>query len=324
MNQEVSVQASRQGSARRPQSPAVDEGERARVCTAIRAALLAARNSDGGWPYVPGRRSRIEPTCWALLALARAAEREVQADVLHRWRKQDGWLVDVPRVPPNHAFNALAALIVEQSPASRPLADAIATQVIAAKGVQVRQGSEMRQDNSLQAWSWIDGTFSWVEPTAWCLILLKQRRARGADAGTAAQERIAVGERMLLDRVCREGGWNYGNSNVYGQDLWPYVPTTAVALLAMQDRRDAPAVQRSLRLLADKSRSELSMAALAISAICLRVLQEDSSEVEQDLVAHASQAVQDDRSDANRVGLAMALYALAVSTRPMELLELAG
>ena len=38
----------------------------------------------------------------------------------------------------------------------------------------------MRQDGSLQAWSWVDGTFSWVEPTAWCLLLLKKWRLQAA------------------------------------------------------------------------------------------------------------------------------------------------
>ena len=34
--------------------------------------LLETRNGDGGWGYEPGRTSRLEPTCWALLALGGA------------------------------------------------------------------------------------------------------------------------------------------------------------------------------------------------------------------------------------------------------------
>src|SRR5438105_856772 len=37
--------------------------------TDMRRALLSAVNADGGWGYYPGHASRLEPTCWALLAL---------------------------------------------------------------------------------------------------------------------------------------------------------------------------------------------------------------------------------------------------------------
>ena len=35
----------------------------------LRQQLLDGRNADGGWGYYRGRVSRLEPTCWALLAL---------------------------------------------------------------------------------------------------------------------------------------------------------------------------------------------------------------------------------------------------------------
>ena len=35
----------------------------------LQQLLLAARNPDGGWCHERGRKSRLEPTCWALLAL---------------------------------------------------------------------------------------------------------------------------------------------------------------------------------------------------------------------------------------------------------------
>ena len=37
--------------------------------------LLRSRNADGGWGYRPGTTSGVEPTCWALLALARRSNR---------------------------------------------------------------------------------------------------------------------------------------------------------------------------------------------------------------------------------------------------------
>ncbi len=66
-----------------------------------------------------------------------------------------------------------------------------------------------------------------------------------------AAERIEIGERMLRDRACGAGGWNYGGSNVYGQELFPYVPTTALGLLAMQDHPGDPIVARALAWLSE-------------------------------------------------------------------------
>src|SRR5258706_177994 len=78
--------------------------------------------------------------------------------------------------------------------------------------------------------------FSWVEPTAYALIALKKLRPVQGDG--RSDRSIAEAERMLYDRACAEGGWNYGNSTAYGVELPPYLETTALALLALQDRRD--------------------------------------------------------------------------------------
>ena len=267
----------------------------------LRSTLLAARNGDGGWGYRAGTRSRIEPTSWALLALARAGTPDVT--VLRRWPRQDGWLIDVPGAPPNVAFNATAALTLLQSEPS--LADATIQRLVRAKGEAMPQNPAIRQDNSLQGWSWIADTFSWVEPTAWCVLLLKQRLAAGPLDG--AKERIRVGERLLADRVCRDGGWNYGSAHVYGADLQPYVPTTALALLAMQDRPDDPIVQRSLQSLQRIAATERSAVALALTILCLRAHGIPVDRWQQDLAALVSSGL--DRTT-DFLGAAMALCAL--------------
>ena len=92
----------------------------------------------------------------------------------------------------------------------------------------------IRQDPDLQGWSWTDGTFSWVEPTAWCMLAVK-KLARD-DAGSA-RARIDEAEKVLADRACEGGGWNTGNPEVYGQALPAYVPPTAVGVLALAGSR---------------------------------------------------------------------------------------
>jgi len=282
---------------------------------AIRAALLAARNPDGGWPYYPQHASRLEPTVWALLAIARDANRPAEIDVVVRWPGKDGWLVDGPAdAPVNYPFNALAALACIDRP-DRPgagqLVATIAKQLVAAKGLALQQDDKVqRQNNALQAWPWIDQTFSWVEPTAWCTLFLKKIRTL---AIPGAAERIATAEGVIRDRVCRDGGWNYGSSNVYGQELYPYVPTTAIALLAMQDQRADPAVVKSLQYLEANVTSERTSLALSLSAICFAIYGLPIDAIGRALAGPAEVS----RARDNVLGLAMSLYALSENPHAM-------
>jgi hypothetical protein len=279
---------------------------------ALRQTITGLANKDGGWPYYPGRASRLEPTCWALLALAADSGAPPTIEVLRRWPSHDGWLVDVPGAPINFAFNALAALTLVQHPDGVAAGQAIARKLIDVKGVALEQSPVLRQDNSLQAWPWVDGTFSWVEPTCWCLLLLKHPRTGVREA---ARDRIAVGEAMLIDRVCAGGGWNYGSAAVFGRDLWPYVPTTALGLLAMQDRRQEPAVVKSLKHLEQDVGNERSAAAVAQAVVALRV-HEAAAESALTVLREALPAAE---TSGNAQAIAMSLYAMATSITVLDL-----
>jgi hypothetical protein len=246
----------------------------------IRSRLLATRNKDDGWPYRAGNKSRIESTCWALLAM----DGGVSSRVLRDWPRADHLLVDVPGAPVNYAFNALAALTMLADPVRAAEAEPIIHRLIDVKGKTYPVKSEIvRQNSELEGWSWIEGTACWVEPTAWCLLLLKKRREAGALAD--ADRRIEIGNSLLFDRMCHDGGWNYGNANVYGKDLWPYVPTTALGLLALQDRAAEPAVRKSLAQLRSDLKTEQSVLALALSLICARLFREPTTDLEAQLLA---------------------------------------
>ena len=283
--------------------------DRPELRAGMSAVLQQARNADGGWAYHSGKRSRIEPTCWALLALSQGGTPNLEP--LRQWPRSENWLIDIPGAPPNHAFNAIAALTLLQSASTSAAAETIVRLLIASKGMTFGPDSPAvaRQDNSLEAWSWVDGTASWVEPTAWSVLVLKQRLARGRYPDAA--ERVRLGEEMLSDRACRGGGWNYGNPNVYGKDLMPYVPTTALALLALQNRRDEPAVVRGLQQLQRDVLSERSTVALSLAIICLRAYELPAIAPEQ----YLTQLIADRHSppgwNDDLLGLAMALYALS-------------
>jgi hypothetical protein len=124
-------------------------------------------------------------------------------------------------------------------------------------------------DRDVSGWPWVPGTFGWVEPTSLAMIALKLASTSGA--GSAGRARVEDGERMLLDRACVDGGWNYGNRRVLGADLDPYPDTTGLALLALQDRpRDTAAIQSGLRALDRMLQANDSGLALSLAILCGR------------------------------------------------------
>jgi hypothetical protein len=274
--------------------------------TLLRRFLLRARNADGGWGYQAGKASRLEPTCWAVLALGSTLDNKV----LQHWPCAEGLLLERDGGAPNYAFHGqalivLRALNLEHAARNRTLLAALER----VKGTARPPSKINRQDNSLQAWSWIDGTFSWVEPTAWCLLAQKQWSALH---GTVTdRSRIVVAEQMLVDRCCAQGGWNYGNANMLGQDLKPFVPTTALALLSLQDRRSLPEVARSVAFLEREATSERSGTALALALMALRAYGRPADAVRETLVRQLPTTLHLGKV----ASAAMSLYALSEADR---------
>jgi hypothetical protein len=256
-----------------------------RCVAEIREALSRRINPDGGWGYYEENVSRIEPTCWALLGLhaagaldATAAARS--AELFRAWQRSDGWLVEPAlrsEERPNVAFNGLAAWMMTGRPelAARMSLPRLVDAVTCARGIRITESKINRQDDAIQGWAWIDGTFSWVEPTCWALLALK-----GAAAlFPVVETRINEGERLLIDRCCADGGWNYGNSNMLGQSLHPFVSTTALGLMAMRGRTSEACVEQSLAFLKAKRLAEPSAMALGLTAAALRMYGEPAADV---------------------------------------------
>ena len=292
------------------------ESDRRAVLSRLRQALVSGRNADGAWGYYAGKTSRLEPTCWALLALGSGVDSKTLRVPAAAWlagcQRPAGWLVEHPEWPVNIAFNVLAAFTMfhHRDLASDDVRRRLLTAVLASKGIAAPAFDTMRQDNSLQGWSWTDATFSWVEPTCWGLLALKKARASGF-VEPATHLRIAEAERLLIDRSCRPGGWNYGNANVMTQDLRPYVPTTALGLLAMQDQRNQDVVVRGLAALETLWRDEISAMALALSLVCLEVYGRATEEPLARLIEHAAAT----RAFGNHHGIAQTMFALSSSVQ---------
>ena len=264
------------------------------------AALVASQNRDGGWGAQIGLVSSTETTALATLALGRLdtpdARTSAAAGVrwLADWQHDDGgWPVST-RVRESTWATPLAVIalhelgregaaavrgarwLLRRTPRQLGLAMSLLNR-FAPNTMAVRLNPE------LKGWAWTDDTAAFVEPTCYALLALK--RLRPHLPGAAVIERIDEAERMVYDRMCRDGGWNYGNSMVLGAELWPYADVTALALLALAEHREREANQRSLAALRSMLQRVDSGLALAWSILCLSAYGEDVTPLRQRLVA---------------------------------------
>lgn len=248
--------------------------------------LLKSQNIDGGWGVVPGKRSQTEATAFTLFGLASVQDRALSGhiekglDWLANQQKDDGsWPVSAQVTESSWSTTfAILALTVLGVQAPRALRGA--QWLLEQKGQTLGWRESVRYrwapetmvtllNPDLQGWSWVPSSASWVEPTAYALMVLKKLRPLLDDRHT--RNRIRQGELLLYDRMCEEGGWNYGNKRVLGETLSPYPDTTAIALIALQDQQAEVKNKRSLQVLVNLL--EQTHSGLTLSwAICCAAL----------------------------------------------------
>jgi hypothetical protein len=228
------------------------------------AFLQMTRNGDAGWPYLPQGDSAAEPTSYATLAISRGKSectdfRAIEWIVTHA----DGKGTAQPLWSKALSLLALGRLRVKPEVRNRLIESLLSA--------EVKQISSQRSINdlngALRGWSWVDGTFSWVEPTSYALLALKIN-------GSRTHPRIHEAERLLMDRMCEDGGWNYGNRKVRGIALTSLMPTTALAAMALQGAAgNSLSLQRALDLLDREVSSRPSSLSLALAILCFDVYQ---------------------------------------------------
>jgi hypothetical protein len=213
------------------------------TCVPSRLARIeAAQNADGGWGYFPGKESWLEPTVYALLAL----REEARAAFEKGWRLVGSWEAGAGgwracgRVAEPHWATSLVVTLYGAMGIHDAALERGTRWLLASRGAETRAVARLAQwlsprtvefDATLSGWPWQTGTSSWVEPTAHALMALG--RVKGCVGTVGIEERIGMGKRMLLDRRCHDGGWNYGNRRVLGADLPSQPETTALALMAL-------------------------------------------------------------------------------------------
>ena len=260
--------------------------------------LKQGQNSDGGWGAIAGKQSNTESTALGLLALRSLEESRENSAV----RKAEQWLMNSQNSDGSWVYGAgaktpswstaLAVIALSDSTVGVERLVKAGNWILAQEGSKPGilaklilalsfQKKAVHLNDDLIGWSWTAGSFSWVEPTSYCLLALKKMKARLS--AEAVKERVDQAELMIYDRMCEGGGWNYGNAAVYGDPLWPYPDITALALIALQDHRERNENQVSLKVLAKTVETTDSGLALGWSSICLSLYGHDNSELRERL-----------------------------------------
>jgi len=224
----------------------------------------------GGFANRPGGQYRPDATAWAIIALQLCG---VEGQRLHFARQrlaasqlEDGRVVLSADQPGSFWPTPLAAMAWHKSPEFTHSESRAASFLLKMTGNHFKRtaASPAGHDTAIKGWPWTEDTHSWVEPTSLAMIALRV-------TGCGGDKRIAEGVRLLLDRQLSRGGWNYGNTTVFGTELAALPESTGLALAALPGLADKRDVSRSIARLKDTIKTlttpfSLGWAILGLSA----------------------------------------------------------
>src|SRR5688572_2469880 len=231
--------------------------------------LARQQNTDGGFGPRQGQPSEPEPTALAALALGDEGARTWLAE----HQRDDGSFATIVGPYVNDSATGFGALALGPGPERERALDALES----SRAARADSSAAIPIDESAIGWAWTRGTASWVEPTAralWALRVARPSSMRIEDAANFFRDRESVG-----------GGWNYGNREVLGVDLPPFVQTTAITLVGLsgldQDL-EARGLDSLRRIWRDESAGGLSLAT-ALAAFRTHGATADAREVRIEL-----------------------------------------
>jgi hypothetical protein len=269
----------------------------------------------GGWSYLNSSQTSVEATALAAMALSSESSDASGSGIeqLLRLQRRDGGWPAFLGDSEGSWTSALALCALNQTTDFASAREKGFHWLIAERGREAHwfwrwkfktADRNVRFDPEKYGWPWISGSASWVVPTAFSVIAIKQFTV--CNRSEASEKRIHLGVEMLLDRACVDGGWNSGNSVVYGVPLRPHVEATAIALLALQDEQRTEVTQKSLSWLRQNAAGIDSVSSLAWCILSLFVYQEPVGGLKNRL----EMIVGDGRDIRNNATLATALLAL--------------
>ena len=271
--------------------------------------------SGGGWSFFRSLQVSLEATCLAsfsVLAERPSSAPHVVRPLLHAQLSDGSWPSFIGDEEPSWT-TALVICVLNSANDASGARERGHSWLLKTRG---REGNwlwrwkfkladrAVRFNPDRYGWPWLPGSASWIIPTAFSIIAVKQFTA--CSRSEISERRSRLGVEMLLDRVCLGGGWNSGNSVVYGVPLRAHIEATAIALLALQDEELTPAIQASLDWLKQKSSGIDSAESLAWCILSLFVYQEPV----EHLKARLATLIGDGHDIRNNATLATAILAL--------------
>ena len=206
---------------------------------------------NGGFPYQAGENARSDATAWAVIALSAFQVAWEQCDrgraYLISQQAEDGHI----SISLDHAQASwptpLALMAWARSSHAQQARDSAKQFLLHFSGLHFERlgDSVMGHDTSIVGWPWIADTHSWVIPTSMAITALQ-------NGGIDQHERISEGILMLLDRQLPHGGWNSGNTVVFGKELLPLPECTGIALQALAGNTERHSIQKSLDYLLEE------------------------------------------------------------------------
>jgi hypothetical protein len=208
---------------------------------------------EGGFSKYRGESFRSDVTAWAVLAdEACGGSRDITTIACRRLSKSqlsDGRIPVIESHPESYWPTALAVLAWKKVPGFEGEAELAARFLLTTTGKHwlKKKDAIFDHDTSIKGWSWIENTHSWIEPTSLAVLALKAW-------GYAGHKRVLEAVKMILDRQLPSGGWNYGNTFVFGKELPPIPECTGHALCALAGYTESDVVKLSIEYLNREAR----------------------------------------------------------------------
>jgi prenyltransferase beta subunit len=187
------------------------------TCQSSADYLLSRQNKSGFWPYVQNQEASLEATSWCAIALRNypgIADETIQYLLSHQNR--DGGWSTAAQSGTSDWNSSLCLLALHILKANSTLSSAKTYLIdhrfsgwinsIAYTLLFLIKGPSAFL--SARGWPWTDGCFNWVEPTSYALLSLKPLMYKDPSLNSVIQS----ANDFLLQRQCKGGGWNHGDS----------------------------------------------------------------------------------------------------------------
>lgn len=210
--------------------------------------LKSLQLPNGGFPYHVGEEAQPDATAWAIIAMsacefARESVARGRAYLVSQQAPDGG--VSISPTHPEASWPTPLAILAWQGSSDFEQAQELAVHFLlnfSGHHIPKPTGRYRGHDPSILGWPWVSDTHSWVLPTALAMIALQKVRL-------STHSRVTEGQQMLLNRQLKHGGWNYGNTMVFGKELHPLPECTGIALQALAGMTPTTEIERSLSYL---------------------------------------------------------------------------